>query len=157
MQYSTREMLESDITECAKLIVDTYQHDGIWLDWTIEDTIRDLKIPFDNPKYKEKYFVAVLDNEIIGVAGVAESFMTCSVFELCYATVKPKYQRKGVGTGLTMKRIEYIKSFRKHGSILTSSRFPDFFTKLAFKRVGDDLDEDDIKSGIISEICIWKF
>jgi len=157
MQYTIREMSESDIEECAKLVVETYQHDVIWLDWTVDDTIRDLRIAFDSPKYKEKYFVAEVGDETIGVAGVAESFMTCSAFELCYATVKPEYQRKGVGTALTMKRIEYIKSFRKHGSILTSSRFPDFFKKLGFKRVSDDLDEDDIESGIISEICILKF
>jgi len=157
MNFLIREMVETDIAVCAELIVDTYQYDGIWLDWTVDETIRDLKIAFDSPKYKEKYFVAEMDDEIIGVAGVAESFMTCSAFELCYATVKPEHQRKGVGTALTMKRIEYIKSFRKHGSILTSSRFPDFFKKFGFKRVCDDLDDDDIKSGIISEICILKF
>ena len=135
MDYNIREMLPTDIEVCAKLIVDTYNHDGVWLDWSVEKTIEDLSIVFDNPKYKEKYFVAELNNEIIGIGGVSESFMSDSAFELCYGSVKPEYQRKGIGTTLTLKRIEYVKSIKDCGYIFVSSRRPEFFDKLGFTRM----------------------
>jgi N-acetylglutamate synthase-like GNAT family acetyltransferase len=148
------EMREEDIQKCAELIVGVYQKDGIWLNWTVEDTVRDLKIAFDNPKYKEKYLVARLNGEIIGIAGVAESFMTCAAFELCYATVKHEYQRQGIGTQLTLARIDYIKRFKEHGYIFVSSRYPKFFDKLGFKQVVSKDGEDDAGSGAF---CCLKF
>lgn len=149
-----RELTKDDIKECAELIVSVYQKDGIWLNWTIEKTIIDLEISFDSPKYKEKYFVAELNGNIIGIAGVAESFMTCSSFELCYATVKHEYQRKGIGTILTIKRIEYVKSFKKHGYIFVDSRYPKFFDKLGFKQVVNKNSENGDSSGAF---CCLKF
>jgi len=149
-----REMLESDIDDCAKLIVDVYKAEGIWPNWTIDNTIRDLKVAFDSPKYKEKYFVAVIDNEIIGIGGAAESFMTTNAFELCYGTIKPEYQRKGIGTALTLKRIEYIKSIRKHGYIFTSARYPKFFDKLGFVNVMEKDGKGDSGSG---GFCCLKY
>lgn len=149
-----RELTKQDVKECAELIISVYQKDGIWLDWTVEDTIRDLEIVFNNPKYKEKYFIAELNGKIIGVAGVAESFMTCSAFELCYATVKHEYQRKGIGTQLTLVRIDYIKQLKEHGYIFVSSRYPQFFEKLGFKQVMSKDGKDDAGSGAF---CCLKF
>jgi N-acetylglutamate synthase-like GNAT family acetyltransferase len=137
MDFIIREMTESDIKECAELIVNTYQQDGVWDYWTVEQTINDLSITFENPKYNEKYFIAELNGEIIGVAGIGESFMSDTALELCYASVKKEYQRKGIGTALTLKRIEYAKKIKKHGYIFVSSRRPEFFDKLGFIRIID--------------------
>ena len=145
--YTIREMVSTDVEMCAKLIIDTYKKDGIWLEWTIENTIKDLNLSVDFPKYKEKYFVVELNNEIIGVGGVGESFMTSAAFELGYGTVKYEYQRRGIGTLLTLKRIEYVKSLKEHGYIFVSARYPKFFEKLGFVSVVNKTGYDDAGTG----------
>lgn len=154
VNYQIREMLEHEVYICSELIVNTYKHENIWENfWDVEKIASCLKIQFDNPKYSEKCFVAEKDGEIIGVGGIGESLMSTDSFELYYGTVKSEYQRKGIGVKLTLKRIEYAKTFQEHGYIFVNSRFPKFFEKLGFKHFieGDKNFEQD------GGFCYLKF
>lgn len=154
MNYNIREMLESDISVCTNLIFETYKQENIWIDWSIDNINSDLKKSFNNPRYKEKYFVAVLNDEIIGIAGVGSSIMSTNSFELCYGTVKHEHQRKGIGTSLTIRRIEYVKTFIEHGHIFVSSRYPRFFHKLGFITI---MDKYKINGDTDGAFCCLKY
>ncbi len=155
IKYIIKEMSESDVYPCAELIVNTYKHENIWKDcWDVERIANCLYAQFDNPKYKENCFVAKLENgEIVGIGGIGESLMSTNSFELYYGTVKPQYQKMGIGTALILKRIEYAKSFGEHGCVLVCSRFPHIFKKLGFKHIikGDSNFEED------GGFCYLKF
>ena len=134
-QIVFRELTAEDICSCTNLILCVYEQDGLIENETKESIAKDLKQSLCCENYKEKYFIAEFNKEIVGVAGVAQSFMSNSSFELFYGTVKKDFQRIGIGSYLTKLRIEYIKEIKKHGYIFVSARYPKFFEKIGFNSI----------------------
>ena len=149
-----REMNKSDITEVVNMICEAYDNENIWLDYRHAKILPEIEYAFtDDPIpdcYKQTFFVAVIDNEIVGVGGIIGSFMSDNIFELSWGTVKPKYQRQGIGTLLIQHRIDFGKFQRSHGYFMVSTRYPELFKKFGFNEV---FRYDNSNSGV----CYLKF
>ncbi len=129
-------MTKDNLKEVVSLICETYDNENLWSDYRHDKIKSEFEFAFKKshvPAYlKPKFFVAVIDKEIIGVAGITSSYMSDVLWELSWATVKPGYQRKGVGTALTKHRIKWAKKQKKRGYFMVSTRYPKLFKKLGF-------------------------
>lgn len=132
--YIIREMKIDDIDNVIIMMNNVFNKENIFLDWRDDKIKKELNLAFISEINNIKYFVAEIKNEIIGVAGIQESFISDSVFELCWMTVKHEYQNNGIGTNLILKRIECAKSISKNNNIriLVCTIVPNMFKKLGF-------------------------
>lgn len=121
----------SKINTLTDFIYDVYQSEGIWLTYTKKDIEKELLSRFTNIVYKPKFYIAILNNEIIGCGSWLWSHTSSNVLELSFGTVHPKYQRIGIGQYLTKIRLkDIINNCNKDSVIVTSSRRPKFFENL---------------------------
>ena len=135
MDFIIREMLLEDISNVTNMMCDVFDKEKIFLDYRHELIKESLHLAFVSKtmRYNAKYFIAEIKDEIIGVGGVKESFISDNVFELCWMTVKHEYQGHGIGTALILKRIEYAKEVSGYDvRILTGTRVPKMFKRLGF-------------------------
>lgn len=63
---------------------------------------------------RARFITAVVDGCIIGVAAWAPSMCAFAVYELSWATVLPKWRRRGINTLMLKARLERIRQF--HGT-----------------------------------------
>lgn len=132
------------INEAAEFIYNTYQKEGIWLNYTLEETIEELMCSFSNLVYRPTYFVAYSpDNKIIGIGSYLWSHCSSNVFELSFGTVHPDYQRRGIGQYLTYLRLKEIVDGHSDAIIITVARRPKLFEKFNFKTVCKIKNEDE--------------
>lgn len=117
--FSIRELTESDIPEAAKLLKE------MWLAHTVEEPKlldQDYIKNYDTNAYitkhykdpKHQYFVATMDEDVVGVARVEiKDFNDMHNFkQLAYfddLVVSPQHQRQGIADALTEKRIDWAK------------------------------------------------
>ncbi len=131
-----REMLFEDIDNVANMMCDVFDKEKIFLNYRHDLIKENLNLAFVSKtmRYNAKYFIAEIKDEIVGVGGVKESFISDNVFELCWMTVKHEYQGQGIGTELILKRIEYAKQISGYDDvrILTGTRVPKMFKRLGF-------------------------
>jgi N-acetylglutamate synthase-like GNAT family acetyltransferase len=140
LNYQIREMTKEDIHEVASLISNTYEVENLWPGFRYDQILSEIKFSFNEdasiilPPYMiAQIYVAILNNEIISVGCIQHSSMSDSAFELSWGTTKPEYQRKGISTQITLKRIEWAKNRKSHGFIFVSTRYPKLFEKIGFK------------------------
>jgi len=147
-----REMKKKDLDLVVSLIRDTYDNEQLWLDYTkklIKEDFLFMLSLFNKKKYK--VYVAIVHNEIIGVASLSFSDMTDSLYELSWCTVLPKFQRQGIGTLLTTHRLNYIRGLNYPKYVMVSTRYPKLFKKFGFVEL---LKRDDDASH--SSFCYLK-
>lgn len=126
------------INELTDLIWETYQKEGIWLTYSKEEIEQELISSFTNVVYRPAFYIASLNNKIIGCGSWLWSHTSSNVLELSFGTVHPDYQRKGIGKYLTFLRLqEIIKVSNEDSVVVTSSRRPNFFEGLNFKHAFD--------------------
>jgi len=132
-------MRREEIDEVAQLISDVYDYEKIWDGYRFELIKKDLEYDFalDDKKFHHNhvdfaFFLAKNGEKIVGVAGIKTSPMSSSVFELCWATVIPEFQRKGVGSKLIKARLDWAKEKEEHSIIMTNTRFLNLFEKFNF-------------------------
>lgn len=92
-------------------------------------------------KYEtEKYFVAEIDNKIVGAGGI--NFEDSSKAKISWDFVNPKYQGLGVGKELLNHRLNILKSMKNINEIIvrTSQMAYKFYEKNGFilKKVTKD-------------------
>jgi GNAT superfamily N-acetyltransferase len=156
-------MIENDIHEVCNLIEYTYKHENIWPDYTYNVIKIDFDISFDKEvlKYNKPYLhashkvaIETTTNKIIGVGTWRQTYMSDSTFELCYGTVLPEYQRKGIGSALIKNRIEAIKLIRPiNGIIFIMTRFLQLLERFNFINVIEKYNND----GSISNCMFLRF
>jgi N-acetylglutamate synthase-like GNAT family acetyltransferase len=136
IKYNIREMVISDIDNVINMMCDVFDKENIFLEWRHDKIKEELDLGFISKieKYNVKYYIVENENEIIGVNGIKESFISDNVYELCWTTVKHEYQKMGIGTKLIEKSIEWAKLLSKNNNIriLVCTRVPDMFKKLGF-------------------------
>lgn len=133
----------NQINECAELIKLTYENENIWSDYSKEEATEELICSFTNTIYKPIYFVALLNNKIIGLASYMWSHCSSNVFELSFNTIHPDYQRKGIGTYLTYLRCKEILELDRQSLIITVARRPKVLEKFNFKTICKIKNEDE--------------
>lgn len=141
-EIEIEKLSEDKIIEASEMIVSVYQHEKIWLDYTVEETIDEMTASFKNYVYKPTYFIVLLKGKIIGIAGYMESFISTQGFELSFATIHPEHQRKGLGKFLTYLRLKEITEKDKNAVIFTRARRPKLFEKFGFKYIHQTKDAD---------------
>ena len=129
---------EADIWDSYEMAIvyrKALDKENVWMDYTEDSILKDM---LSNPN--SKFFIAINEfNEIIGGAGVSESFMSNSVFEFCFLGVLPKYQHQGIGISLINARVKWMKSQKERRSLyaITGTRVPDLFRKMGWETHSD--------------------
>ncbi len=135
----------SRINELTELIHETYQREKIWVSYSKEQIETELLCAFTNLNYKPTYYIAILNDKIIGCGSFMWSHTSSNVFELSFGTVHPDYQRKGIGKALTSLRLtEIIQISNEDSVVVTVSRRPKFFEQYNFKTHFDLKNENEL-------------
>lgn len=130
------------IQEAIDLIYGVYQQEKIWTDYTKDQIRSELEASFQDTCYRPVYFVALLGNKMIGIAGFMESFISSEAYELSFATILPQYQNKGLGTWLVYLRLKEIVRLQKNALVLTRTRASKIFEKFNFRYMYKTMDTD---------------
>ena len=89
---------------------------------------------FGRSPIKPRYFVATIDNKIVGLAGFTQAWMDYSVYEIFWVNVAPAYQKQGIGSALIRHVINQIKQ-KKPRMILLTTTLPKLYSQqFNFKR-----------------------
>ncbi len=133
-------MKKSDIASLTAIVKAIYPIVPV-----MEETAKsDLEDMFSNANVRPLFYVARIDNKIVGFIGLMESHKTFGSYELFWVMVHPESQRKGVGTKLTIFIIQKMKELgARYAELNTES--PNYFEKFGFETI-DKIDTEDIMS-----------
>ena len=130
-----RKAIKDDISDIAFHISNTYEELNLWTDWRYDKIMSEIKLGFEDnvpENIKPIFFIASIDNKIVGVASISVSYMAPDVWELSWATVRKDFQRKGIHTKLVNSRLEYIKTINESVTVFVLAKHPELFKKLGF-------------------------
>jgi N-acetylglutamate synthase-like GNAT family acetyltransferase len=97
-----------------------------------QKAVRQFYEMFKNGYFNPHYYVAEIEEKVVGYAGFRDMWIAPDTYELVWINVKKGFEGLGIGRELTLKRIEHIKSL--DGSlIMLMTHKPKFFEKLGFK------------------------
>lgn len=125
---SIRPILRRDLPACAELA------EAVWPNENIGPrTIREISEHFNQEYYSPPlYFVAIVDETIVGHAGYQKSWMSGGdVYELSWVMVHPSRQKRGIGRAL----IAHIRNEIRHKDqtaqvMVFVTGVPEFYAKL---------------------------
>ena len=92
---------------------------------------------FIEHKFAPVYFVLESNNKIASIGGVTQMPINYRAYGLHSLWTHKDFQNQDFASQIVNKRIEYVKSLRRHENddylIFISTLIPDFFTKFGFK------------------------
>jgi N-acetylglutamate synthase-like GNAT family acetyltransferase len=85
---------------------------------------------------KQFWVLAEEGKEVIGLAGVAQSWLDFNIYEIFWVAVRPDCQKGGIGAKIIGDVLRRVKAFKGQGranAVLVSTDAPSFFSKCGFK------------------------
>jgi aminoglycoside 6'-N-acetyltransferase I len=129
-----REYKESDLTVCARIMMEVYNNELWQCHWTLETAVSYLEDYVQGNKFLG--YTLLADDQIIGVIFTHEKiWWNNSEIFVDEMFITPAYQRKGYGAKLIQVVETYIKEHKLAGFVLTTNRFapaPTFYRKNGF-------------------------
>ena len=92
------------------------------------------RLPTAGPYYR-CFFVALVDGEIVGVAGVKAADWASDLHLLYLSAVLPAFRSRGIGRKLVRVRLQWLEKQFGHGRVMVSTRKPKRFHDFGFKAV----------------------
>lgn len=140
MEYIIRQLKYEEIAVAINMMCGVFDKENIFPGYRHKEIEKSLNLAFisNDRTYCATYFVAIktddLCNEIVGIGGIKESFISDNVFELCWLTVRHDCQGQGIGKALILARIDHAKQVSGNDDvrILTGTIVPEMFKKLGF-------------------------
>jgi N-acetylglutamate synthase-like GNAT family acetyltransferase len=121
-----RELEKRDIHACTEIVRDN------WGDLVAERFWDEIQHAFHkNMKWPPEYFVFEEEGEIVGFAGMMESWQMHKVMDFIWINVKREYQGYGIGRALTEYRIERCRAYDMRAINLMTQK-PNFFEPFGF-------------------------
>ena len=100
---------------------------------------REISATFTKMINKPIYIVALnCQEEIVGFAGFAPSWISDYIYEIFWVQVKRNFQRKGIGALIMKETIRMIKRIQNQSRtcvILLTTRSPQFYKKCKFRTI----------------------
>ena len=85
-----------------------------------------------NMTWPPVYYVAEIDNKIVGFAGMIESWVMHGIWDFIWINISPEYQRTGIGSLLTEHRLNKVEERGGKAVHLVTQKYS-FFRKFGFK------------------------
>lgn len=96
-----------------------------------------------NPRSNDLYFVAKINNHVVGIIRMKEDK---DIFELKTLYVLPKYFGKGIGTMLWSEVKKFIPPDKKITvEVASYTKAKDFYKKIGFVQEGDEYTKEEAK------------
>lgn len=104
------ELRPNDVSQAVALL------HSCWPDWedclrVANDEITASLIPHHPGAIAQQWFVAKIDDEVVGVASWCPAPFADDMYELCWAAVKEEYRHRGINTQLLDRRLAAIKQY----------------------------------------------
>lgn len=89
---------------------------------------------------KQLFVVAEQDGELLGLAGMAQSWLDFHAYEVFWVAVRPDRQKGGIGAKIVadlLKRAKGFKGQNRADAVILSTDSPAFFAKCGFAAVDE--------------------
>ena len=124
--FSIRPIRMSDVDACCRIVRDN------WGRPESERFAQQVSLVWADIEYTPIYYIA--DNEggeVVGFAGMMQSYIMYGVWDFIWINVKKEFQKEGVGKRLVEYRLAEIK--RCDGrAVHLMTQSPDYFSKFGF-------------------------
>lgn len=99
--------------------------------------LQELREMFSNSLIRPTYIVAEEKNNLLGFGGYIPSWIDSMVFNMFWVNTNQLYKKQGIGTKLVKNLISRIGKTRNVNAkiLLISTRIPNFYKSLGFKRL----------------------
>ena len=100
---------------------------------TIDVCDDDLRDMFSNAKIKPTFFVALVNNEVVGFIGMNDPRSDYGTQVVFWAMVDPEMQNKGIGKALVKRVIKTAKEMPGIHCLILTTCVPEYFKRYKFK------------------------
>ena len=124
----------SDLDSMVEIINQTFSKEDAK---TARDEIGEI---ISNPDYRQLFVVASDGKRIVGLAGLIQSWLDFTVYEILWVAVRPEYQGSGIGLKIIKEIVTRAKTFKGHSAahtILLSTEATAFFGKCGFTSIAE--------------------
>lgn len=122
-----RELQRDDVSACSNIVCDNW---GIEVAKRFEDEVAHVWV--HGMQWPPIYFVSVEGHEVVGFAGMIESWIMHGVWDFIWVNVRVDHQGGGIGRALTERRVEEV--MLRGGSVIQlMTLHRKFFRKLGFR------------------------
>jgi N-acetylglutamate synthase-like GNAT family acetyltransferase len=93
---------------------------------------------FSGAACEQHFIVAIANKQIIGLAGLVQSWLDFNAYEILWVAVRPDFQKNGIGLMIIKELLAKAKMFKGHAAVRTvllSTEAIAFFEKCGFTSI----------------------
>lgn len=116
-----RPLRPTDIPACLRLAGEG------WDRLTAQCAQPDLESMFSSAVWKPFFYVAEENDQVIGMAGYGNSWLSYGIYDLFWHVVSKEHRKRGIGSSLVNRRLDDLRTIAD--VVMISTKIPDFYSK----------------------------